>query len=218
MDARPEYYLFLADLKHSSRLEVEAAKALSARLEDWLDDWRQRHGNALILGPSLNYGDEISALLAIPDPLFDLAHEMRHIVRPYTDFRFVVAQGPFSVINDDITQVGGATFKKANDAIGKITKQNRFCQWLLQDPDMSDVIGALTETTNVLVRQMTDYQYNVYALLRTGEKQIDIAERLEKSAQSVSDAVKRGAIDEVIDAEEVIRRQLRKLAQPGEAS
>ena len=55
---------------------------------------------------------------------------------------------------------------------------------------------------------MTDYQYQVLELMRAGAPQIEIAQTLGKFPQSVSDAVKRGRIDEILAVESVIAARL----------
>jgi len=79
---------------------------------------------------------------------------------------------------------------------------------LIGDAAVSSALGALTEISNAVLEDMTRYQREVYRLLASGLNQGEIAARLGKYPQSVSDAVKRGHAELVIEASAAISELL----------
>lgn len=203
-----DYFLFLADLKGSTKLTGSAASAVLAAAEGAIHALNAELDPPPLRGLSINYGDEIAGLFDAPNGLYDIVAALRRSLRGLTAFRFVVAEGRIGVAHDDITRVGGPVFKEANDALEQIKRRGRFCRWIGRDAIEAETLQALVSTSDVLLRAMTDYQHQVYLLSAEGLAQREIASRLGKYAQSVSDAVKRGAVEDVLEAERAIRRRL----------
>ena len=211
MDIERDYFLFLADVKGSSSLSGGKATALRRKLEAALEALNGEIEPKPLRGFSLNYGDEIAALFSSPEPLFEAARLLRERLRPFR-FRFAVAQGRVGAATKDITQMGGAAFKLASEALDAAKKQDRFCRWRLKDSAENRVLNALVEMSDAIVLGMTDYQHQVYQALRHGEPQVDIAARLGKAPQSVSKAARSGGARLAIEAEEAILAVLARMA------
>lgn len=207
MDARTNYYLLLADIRDSTGLPPKKAKAVFTSIETALADLNRKLKPTLKL--TVSYGDEIAGIFSDPADLYKVVTTIRDILRMCgVEFRVVITYGKIGVVSPDIRKVGGPVFKYANDEILDLKRHGRFSRWRIPGADAGDTLDSLVNMSNALITQMTDYQYDVFNLLRQGLSQKEIAKRLKKYPQSVSDAVRRGQIDLVIDAETVIENYL----------
>ena len=207
------YYLFLCDLRNSTRLEGAKAGEAIAIVDATLETLNAQCASALAVPLQLSYGDEIAGLFTASAPIQDVVSTLRHALRPVTGFRFVVCHGRIGSLSDDMRKVGGPAFKQASEAMSGLKSSGAFCRWLLDDPLLSDTVEALTESANAFLEPATDYQYQVYTLLEQGLSQRDIAKALDKFPQSVSDAVKRARLELVIRMDQLIRRHLMAMDQ-----
>ena len=207
------YYLFLCDLRDSTRLEAAKAGEAIAIVDATLETLNTQFAGSLAVPLQLSYGDEIAGLFTVSAPIHDVVSTLRHALRPVTAFRFVVCHGRIGSLSDDMRKVGGPAFKQASEAITGLKSSGAFCRWLLDDRLLSDTIEALTESANAFLETATDYQYQVYTLLAQGLSQRVIAKDLDKFPQSVSDAVKRARLELVIRMDQLIRRHLMAMDQ-----
>ena len=205
------YLVFLADVRGSASLSAGEGEQAFARLNAALDGFRGLPG--VVLGPSLNYGDEVSCLFEASEPAFDLALAIRDALRPVTSFRFALVHGRIGRAAADITQVGGPAFKMADEEIERLKTTGAFCAFRIGDELENATLDALLNLADAQVARMTDYQYEVFRMTGAGRSQKDVAEALGKFPQSVSDAVKRSLADEVLAAERAVRARLRALDQ-----
>lgn len=213
MDARADYYLLLIDIRGSTRLAMPKARQLMEKLEVELRRINRTLKPKPVLGLSMSYGDEVAGLFTTPARLFDVLMAVRNVLHPGVGLRFVVTRGKIAVSSKDIRKVGGEVFKKANEAMQRIKKRNRFCCWLLGEPIFDAVLTSLVEMSNALLEDMTQYQREVFILLEQGFAQKIVARKLKKHPQSVSDAVKRSKAGIVLDAHRAIRGLLLRLKQ-----
>jgi DNA-binding CsgD family transcriptional regulator len=200
MDTVSHRYLLLVDLKDSTRLAPDAADRLFVRLEERLAELNRHLDPAPVLGLTISYGDEVAGLFDTPVHLYDIAQQIRDWLRPEVGIRFVAVRGPIGRYSADIRQVGGEVFKRADGAIRAIKRSRRVCRWLIGSPNVDTTLDSLTEMSNAVLEGMTDYQREVYGLLAGGLSQTEAAARLGKYPQSVSDAVRRGRADLVLEA------------------
>jgi hypothetical protein len=215
MEASEDHYLLLVDLKGSTRLAPPAAERLLGRLEELLAELSRRLDPAPLLGLTISYGDEVAGLFDTPVHLYKVAEQIRDWLHPEAGIRFVAVRGAIGRPSDDIRQVGGEVFKRADHAIRAIKKGRRFCRWLIGSPSVNSALDSLTEMSNAVLESMTDYQREVYGLLATGLTQTEAATRLGKYPQSVSDAVKRGRADLVLEASQAINGLLAEARSMG---
>jgi hypothetical protein len=194
------HYLLLIDLKRSTRLAPEAASRLFGRLEERLGDLNRQLEPRPVLGLTISYGDEVAGLFDSPVRLYDIVDQIREMLHLEVGIRFVAARGSIGRFSQDIRQVGGEVFKRADGAMRAIKKQRRFSKWLIGGPTGNTALDALTEISNAVLEDMTAYQRDVYQLLAGGLSQAEIAVQMGKHRQSVSDAVKRGHAECVIEA------------------
>jgi DNA-binding CsgD family transcriptional regulator len=200
MDTSHNRYLLLIDLRESTKLAPEVASQVLARLEQRLAGLNSDVDPAPVLGLSLSYGDEVAGLFDRPQSLYGVVDQVRDALWPEVTVRFVAAYGAIGRASDDIRQVGGEVFKRANEAIQKLKKRRRFCSWLMGDPILDAALDSLTEMGNALLEDMTEYQREVYRLLAANLSQKQIAEKLGKHKQSVSEASSRGRAELVLEA------------------
>jgi len=208
LDPTLPYVLLLLDIKGSTRLPPREAESAKNTLDKILKKWNRKLKPARSL--RINYGDEIAGLFKSPRGIFDAVDDIRQALHPH-EFRFVVTKGLIGTADRDLRKVGGPVFKDANEQLDRIKKARRFCHWNLGDRTRDAMITSLCETAYALMLQMTSYQREVYQLLEQEMPQVQIAEKLGKLPQSVSDAVARGAADLVIDAHRAIRTAVNEI-------
>lgn len=213
-----ERWLFLADVRGSSTLSSTKATELLAALEEETARLNGVFGDELTVPLQLNYGDEIAALFHRPDRVFDALDGLRTALRGRCVLRVVIAHGPGGAESADMRKRGGLTFKAAAAAMAALKPSGRFCRWIDASPRPDSeraarlrVIEWMTEATNADVEAMTDLQFEAYRRMRAGARQVDVARDLRKSKQSVSDYVRRGRVELVLDGEELIRAELARL-------
>ena len=204
MDLSKNYYLLLADIKDSSRLDARKRKSMFRKLDAALLQLNEQFSSELAIPLSLSYGDEIAGLLFQPIELYEMVDRLRDTLYPETTFRFTAVRGKISKASEDIRQVGGPVFKVANEWIVRNKKERRFSRWDLGIPERDRILNALTELSHLCITRMTDKQRRIYRLLKSGLGQKEIVKKLRTYQQSVSDAVKRGGADQVLEAEAAI--------------
>lgn len=202
------YYLLLIDIRKSTSLPSAKRKQVFKKLDGKLKDLNRRLCPSALLNLSVSYGDEIAGLFEKPHQFYDIVCQIREELSPEARFRFAASYGKIGVVSKDIREVGGEVFKEADNLIRRLKKQDGFCIWSLKNPEMNDILNSLTEMSNTILERMTPYQRIVWQLLEQGLTQKEIAKRLKKFPQSVSNAVKRGRADQVLRAGEVINHIL----------
>lgn len=213
MDIQRPYYLILGDLKRSTQPDGKIATAAINRLVQAVSQVSQNYAADLVLPMEVNYGDEFAGLLQTPARIYDIIDYLRDILRGITEFRVAIAYGHVGNATDTLTQMGGAVFQTANDALLDLKKRDVFCEWHLGSALEGQTLTVLANAANSLRQNMTDYQYEVFRFLRSGMSQIDIARRLQKFEQSVSTAAKRGQADLALELDLTLRQRLEALKE-----
>jgi DNA-binding CsgD family transcriptional regulator len=206
------HYLLLVDLKKSTRLTRGAAERVFGQLEGRLVELNRTLDPPPVLGLTISYGDEVAGLFDSPIHLYNIVDQVRDWLYPEAGIRFVAARGAIGRLSEDIRQVGGEVFKRADEAIRAIKRDRRFCRWLIGGATVNTTLDALTEISNAVLEDMTEYQREVYRQLAAGLNQTDIAALLSKHRQSVSDAVKRGHAESVLEARAAINGLLAEVS------
>lgn len=205
MELDSNYFLLLVDIKNSSELPNRKMDKKFQELEKTLTELNDRYKNDLELPLSVSYGDEIAGLFKHPENIYPTVATIRSVLYPLTGIRFVVAEGKISRVSEDIRKIGGKIFKVANKTMEELKDKNLFCSWKLNNDLNNKILNSLCELTNVLIENMSDYQRNVYELLKQGKSQKEIAELLNKYAQSVWNAIQTGKATYILQAEEAIQ-------------
>jgi hypothetical protein len=215
MDDDTRQYLILIDIKHSTRLPPARAGDVMRRLERELAVLNTEFEAALAVGLTVSYGDEVAGLLQSPIHLYDIVSRVREALYPDALIRVVVVRGAVGAPTSDIRKTGGKVFKLASKAMERLKKKRQywFCSWEIDDRVLDVALTSLTELTNVLIAGMSAYQREVFVLLRRGLSQKEIARRLGKLPQSVSDAAMRGRAEAVLDGERAIRELLLQMVE-----
>jgi len=204
------YYLLLVDIKKSTTRAPKLRQKILEKLESEIKQINQKLEPRPAFQLTISYGDEIAGLFDTPSRLYHIISQLREALFPHVKFRSVVTYGKIGVAADDIRKVGGQVFKDADEHIIRLKKQDRFCIWSLKDALQSAVLTSLTEMSNAIIERMSPYQRQVWQLLESGLTQKAIAEKLDKYPQSVSNAVKQGRADLVLDAGIVINTILNR--------
>ncbi len=209
-DMHCPYVLFLADVQASSKLEPAVCQGVFARIQEVIIELNSELRPPPILNLSISYGDEIAGLFEHARCAYRVADSLREATYPDTAIRFVVVQDKIGKSSEDIRQIGGPVFKQASERILSPKKKNRFCSWDLGRERLDGPLEALVGLSNGLIQRMTDYQRQVWRLLRSGRSQAQIADMFGKHRQSVSRALMEGGGDLVIIAENHIQSLLLK--------
>lgn len=204
LDLSREYVLLLADVRSSSALKPESREKLFADLRRTIGRLNRKLHNSLALRLSISYGDEIAALFYGCKYTYLVMDQLREAAHPETGLRFAVARGRIGIDSKDIRQVGGPVFAEANKGVNLLRTKNRFSSWSLGNQPSDRILHSLTEMSNALIEDMSPYQRQVWRLLKFGSAQKQIAGKLGKFPQSVSEAIRRSASELVIDAEECV--------------
>lgn len=212
MDNQTDYYLLLGDLRASTELEGERAEAVTRILREELARWSEACADDLVAGLDLNYGDEFAGLFSRPAPVYQIVDALRSALWGLSGFRFVLARGRIGSASAATSQMGGPVFVTANNALRRLKTRGRFAHFETGHPLADQALTALVEAAHTLRGEMTAYQLEVFALLKSGLPQTEIASRLGKFDQSVSDAAKRGHAELVIELDAAIEAQLEALS------
>jgi DNA-binding CsgD family transcriptional regulator len=211
LDLDRKYVLLLADVTASSRLKPASREEIFAHLRKTNGMLNRKFRDHLVIKLSISYGDEIAALFSQCKYAYPVIDRLREAASPETTLRFVVVKDRIGIDSEDIRQLGGPVFGEANRRMNLIKTKNRFCSWALGNEPLDEILDSLTEMSNLLIESMTAYQRQVWQLLKSGHSQKQIAEKLGKFPQSVSEALSRGAGELVIDAEQRILHLLEQI-------
>jgi len=210
MNLNTPYYLLLIDIINSTKIANEDFNLKMDLLENLLLKLNNNLKNDLVLPLSISYGDEVAGLFSTPENIFNAVIQIRKIFQPLTAIRFVVVKGLIARTSSDIRQVGGIIFKKANQAIEDLKSGNRCCSWQSEKLLLDKTLESLCGISDVVLRDMSEYQRNVFDLLQEGLTQKQIALKLGKFTQSVWDAIQRSKANYVIEAEKTMNLILKE--------
>jgi hypothetical protein len=211
MDLDTDYYLLLIDIIDSTK-QLQAADFNNKLdlLEKLLTEINKKYKKNIVLPVNISYGDEIAGLFSAPENIYDVVIKIRRALQPHTNIRFVVVKGKVARISTDIRKIGGMIFKKASEAVELLKKNDRFCSWHFENDLTNRTLDSLCEISNVIVQDMSEYQLNVFDLLRKGLMQKQIAVELKKHTQSISDVIQRSKANHVLEAEQTINLILKE--------
>jgi hypothetical protein len=213
VNTRAEYYLLLIDVRGSTALTSGEMRQLVRRVETELRRINQTLRPRPVLGLAMSYGDEVAGLFTTPAGLFEAAKAVRAAAHPLATIRFVVTRGRIALASNDIRKVGGEVFKRANEHMNSIKRTGNFCRWVLGPPTLDSALSSLCMMSNAILEDMTSYQREVFIHLERGTAQNEIARKLKKHPQSISEAVKRSKAFLVLDAHRAISSMLENLNQ-----
>jgi hypothetical protein len=211
MDISKKYYLLLLDIKGSTRQALQDRQKLFETLEKEIQRLNGSLNPKPVLSLQISYGDEVAGLFDSPGNLYDAVDALRSCLFDKAEVRFVAVYGEIGVVSEDIRKIGGEIFKRADDLMRRLKRERGFCKWAAGDPFLDQLLTSLTEMSNTLLKNMTPYQHELYCRLKSGEAKTTIASTLKKHKQSVSNSVKRGGAELVLQAEETIRMTLERL-------
>jgi len=211
MNVSRKYYLLLVDIKGSTRQALQDRQKLFEVLEKEIQRLNSSLSPKPVLSLQISYGDEVAGLFDSPTNLYDAADVFRSCLFDRAEVRFVAVYGEIGVVSEDIRKIGGEIFKRADDLMRRLKRERGFCKWAVGYPFLDQVLTSLTEMSNTLLKNMTPYQHELYCRLKSGASKTTIATVLKKHKQSVSNSIKRGGAELVLQAEETIRMTLERL-------
>lgn len=204
IDLTKQYFLLLFDVKNSSGLKNEEFNKRMKLIRQKLDESNAVNSKQIVIPMSISYGDEIAGLYTSPENFFTLYSGIRKIFYPITAVRMVVVKGYIAVDSYDIRQIGGFVFKTANEAMNILKQEKSFFAWQTGQPVFDKSLDSLCEISNVMLNDLSTYQRDIYELINEGFNQKQIAERLGKYSQSIWNAIKRGKINYILQAQNSI--------------
>lgn len=215
------YFLLLADLQGSTRLDPKVYEDVAARLGTALDELTARYAAAFALPLTQQYGDEIAALLTSAGPVYDIIDAIRDVLHPATDLRCVVTHGRIGRSSPNVGLVGGPVFKAAQERMFDFkragTANRSPILWEIGPPLERQVLQALSDLTNALIGDLSPVQRQVWRKARQGVPQRQVSRELGKKPQSVSRAVAGGNVLQLIAGEEALRAVLQSIEARGGA-
>ncbi len=173
-----KYFLLLIDIKKSTSLPHATRKKVFEELDLLLRKLNRKLNPKPVLRLSVSYGDEIAGLFETPKQFYEIVTQLREGLFPKAQFRFVAAQGKIGVASKDIRKLGGEVFKKADERIKQLKKQDQFGAWVFRNTKENEILNSLTEMSNEILARMTTYQRDVWQLLEQGLTQNEISKQL----------------------------------------
>lgn len=205
LSTRRDYFLVLIDLEGSTGLPPGKLKQATQSLHRELVTLSRVHQTDLALPVRQHYGDEVAALLRSPRSIYEIVDAVRDAVHSYTGVRYVVGHGRIGQAAKDISLVSGPVFKDAHRQMTLLKKQKASrASWQIGGPVERSVLQALSDMSDSLIEDLTDFRYGIWRHLRRGSSQSQIARTMKRHPQSISNAVAGGHLRALIEGEQAI--------------
>jgi hypothetical protein len=205
LSTRRDYFLVLIDLEGSTSLPPGKLKEATRSLHRELVSLSKAHKTDLALPVRQHYGDEVAALLRSPRSIYEIVDAVRDAVRPYTGVRYVVGCGRIGQTAREISLVSGPVFKDADRQMTLLKKKKTSrASWQIGAPVERSVLQALSDMSDSLIEDLTDFRYGIWRRLRRGSSQSQIAQTMKRHPQSISNAVAGGHLRALIEGEQAI--------------
>lgn len=205
-------YVLVADLLGSRRLtnREEAGELIERSLQrvnaGRTADWRA----PLITTKGF---DELSGVLARPEPAFDIAVAVNEAIWPLR-FRFALGIGAIDVAGEgrDAAAMDGPAFHRAAEGIRR-AKRGRLPFVIEGDtpPKHADLVEAAAALHALTVSGWPKSVPRIVRPAREGLRQTAIADELGITQQAVSEALRRAGFDELLACESAVRSWLSML-------
>lgn len=206
----------IGDLVASRQLPGPERGEVQAELRKFVAQLNERYRSAVLSDFVITTGDEFQALLRDPDVIPDLAWELNG--KPGgLGVRMGVGFGKlYTPLQPTAIGMDGPAFHYARDAINSAAKEGWLGGVFLGFSDPGDqILNGFARALQHHRAEMTDRQREVAALLRSGETNTRVAERLGITKQAVSDHVKTMGWEEYSLAEAGWRAALRVFSRTG---
>ena len=205
------YFLLILDLEGSTGLAPRKLKEATRSLNRVLATLSEAHKADLALPLKQHYGDEVAALLRSPRGIYEIVDAVRDAVHPYTRVRHVATQGRIGQAAREISLVGGPVFKDAERLMTLLKKKASRASWQVGGPVQRSALQALSDMSDSLIEDLTEFRYRIWRLLRAGSSQSEVARTMRRHPQSISNAVAGGHIRALIEGEAAIRAVLESI-------
>jgi hypothetical protein len=201
----------VADLEQSRRMKERAS--FSRQLEKHLRSINAHFSDEIWAPLTTVRGlDEISGLLRRPERAFEICARVNEMVHP-ARFRWGIAEGTIDVgiRTRDAGAMDGPAFHAASEAIARAEAERRTYAFSLPrlGPDQTEMLEASAQLYAEVVMAWTSTVPQVIAAIRSTTSQVEAAKSLKVTPQRVSQVVRRGSINRLIDFEAATRAVLK---------
>ena len=201
------YIACIADATASRLLPPRQRARLQAALRAALPELNRRYRRALAARFAVTLGDELQCLLAVPAPLWDVAHHLR---ARFPDVEWVVAcgRGPISTpLAPTAPEVDGPCFHAARAAMERAKRQRLVFAFGGFPPPSAAALEPLTSYYSALYWSWTPRQRRAATLLRLGSP-ATAAAQLHVDRSAISHLARRMAWPLVAEGDKMFRALL----------
>lgn len=204
------FYILLTDLIHSKVLanRQEATRAIKKAITKVND----RFAKDMYAPMEITRGDETAAVLTSLNQLYDFLVYYLNELQPFR-FRIVVTHGLLTAgIHDrKSAEMDGPGFYMADETMRQLKKTRKLFQLKTDKNDYDTMVTGLINLLLFRRDQLTDFQLSVAELYGKGMTQREIAKKLKRTPQQVSQAIKAIPCDVYDEAEQAVRLLLKNL-------
>jgi hypothetical protein len=197
------YVALIADVVASRALPPAARARLQADARAALKDLNRRYARVLAARFAITLGDELQGLLATPQPVWEIAHDIRARL-PTVDWVIACGRGPITTpLAPTAPEVDGPCFHEARAAMQRAKRERRVFALGGFDPQLD----PLTSYYAALYWSWTPRQRRTATLLRLGDP-ATAAARLGVDRSAISHLARRMAWPLVAAGDKMLRALL----------
>lgn len=180
-------FILLMDLKGSTQIHKINPDAVYLLVGKLMADMNREYKKDIEIPLQLNYGDEISGLFNNPLACYRCVNKFYKLLKDVIGFRYCVSEGDISFPSNDMTEIGGTAFKRANRVMDTKLKRKkwRFCEWALEHSVLSQTVTSLANLCFELKEKMTNLQWEVYRGYSEGLEPAKLSEDMQRSVNSI---------------------------------
>jgi len=204
------YAVLLVDLVGSQ--EMEDREEATRKFKRSIRDFNAANSDMTVSEMEITRGDEAAVVMTRIDRLYDMVTAFIGCMKPI-GCRFVVTYGEFTagLKSRRSTEIDGPAFYRADAAMRELKHTTG---WFRLETGHAARDGGITALVNLILLQkdqMTDFQSNVAELYASGKTQSEVARKLKRTQQQVSQAVRAVRFDLLRDADLAVRGMLGEL-------
>ncbi|MBI3189054.1 MAG: hypothetical protein HYZ33_00235 [Ignavibacteriales bacterium] len=205
------YYIFLTDIIRSRQL-ADNRQAATKKLKVVLNEINSKYSSALFAPLEITRGDEAAAVLFSVEQLYDIIITISNTLLPF-HARFAVSYNTLTagITSRKSSEMDGPAFYIADEVMNKMKKTQKVFQLNTGNDTLDFPITSLVNMLLFRREQCTDFQRNVADMYRKGLKQNEIANKLKRSQQQVSQAMRALPADIYFESEENVSFLLKSL-------
>jgi predicted DNA-binding protein YlxM (UPF0122 family) len=154
---------------------------------------------------SLKGVDEIGGVLGDLRGAYHAIRVLTEAVHP-VEIRFAIAWGDVDIVgaDDDVTEMDGAAFHDADDALARLRDRNRYISVVVDRPEQDWLVRLLSnqfELLLILKHELTERQMEILRAYREARRLSPVAGEYGVTVQSISTTLKRAMAQPMLDIE-----------------